>query len=242
LLSGSGPLKSGGRRLVADPKHGPLPALLLTLTIVTGIVDAVSILSLGRVFVANMTGNVVFVGFALARAPGFSLSASLSALGGFLVGAYGGGFVIARWGSHRGVLLRNVVTFELALLLAAVTVAELTDTPFRSPVKDSIAALTAVAMGLQNAAARRLAVPDLTTTVLTMTLTGMAADLRARNYPVLAQRGLAVATMLVGAIAGALLVLHVRPAAALEVAAGLLALVAAGAAWAARRSAPWQTT
>jgi hypothetical protein len=37
--------------------------LLLTLTVVTGTVDAVSILSLGRVFVANMTGNVVFVGF-----------------------------------------------------------------------------------------------------------------------------------------------------------------------------------
>ena len=48
----------------ADEKHGPLPALLLLLTIVTGLVDAASILALGRVFVANMTGNVVFVGFA----------------------------------------------------------------------------------------------------------------------------------------------------------------------------------
>ena len=60
--------------LVADPKHGPLPVLLLTLTVVTGLVDAVSILALGRVFVANMTGNVVFIGFALVGAPG-SLSA-----------------------------------------------------------------------------------------------------------------------------------------------------------------------
>jgi uncharacterized protein DUF1275 len=51
------------RRLVGDPVHGPLPALMLVLTVVTGVVDAVSILSLGRVFVANMTGNVVFVGF-----------------------------------------------------------------------------------------------------------------------------------------------------------------------------------
>ncbi len=46
---------------------GPLPELLLTLTLVTGVVDAVSILSLGRVFVANMTGNVVF---AASRSPG----------------------------------------------------------------------------------------------------------------------------------------------------------------------------
>jgi uncharacterized membrane protein YoaK (UPF0700 family) len=51
----------------AHPRHGPLPALLLTLTIATGVVDAVSILALGRVFIANMTGNVVFVGFALEK-------------------------------------------------------------------------------------------------------------------------------------------------------------------------------
>ena len=67
--------------------QGPLPPLLLTLTVVTGVVNAVSILRLGRVFVANMTGNVVFSGFALVGAPGFSLSASLAALAGFLVGA-----------------------------------------------------------------------------------------------------------------------------------------------------------
>jgi hypothetical protein len=42
-------------------EQGPLPPLLLTLTVVTGVVDAVSILRLGRVFVANMTGNVVFL-------------------------------------------------------------------------------------------------------------------------------------------------------------------------------------
>jgi hypothetical protein len=35
--------------------------------------------------------------------------------------------------------------------------------------RDGIAALLALAMGIQNAVARRLAVPDLTTTVLTMT-------------------------------------------------------------------------
>jgi hypothetical protein len=46
------------------PRHGPLPALLLVLTVATGVVDAVSILALGRVFIANMTGNIVFLGFA----------------------------------------------------------------------------------------------------------------------------------------------------------------------------------
>src|SRR5437867_4505398 len=51
----------------AEDPHGPLSPLLLRLTVVTGLVDAFSYLVLGRVFVANMTGNVVFLGFALAR-------------------------------------------------------------------------------------------------------------------------------------------------------------------------------
>ena len=88
------------RSLVADPAYGPLYGLLLTLTVVTGVVDAVSILALGRVFVANMTGNVVFAAFALVGAPGFSLSASLFALAGFLVGAYGGGALIEIGRAH----------------------------------------------------------------------------------------------------------------------------------------------
>jgi hypothetical protein len=59
------------RELTDDPVHGPLPAPLIGLTLFTGLVDAVSILGLGRVFVANMTGNVVFVAFASAGVAGF---------------------------------------------------------------------------------------------------------------------------------------------------------------------------
>jgi len=68
-------------------KHGPLAPLLLMLTVVTGLVDAFSYLVLGHVFVANMTGNVVFLAFALVGATGFSLSASLLALVAFALGA-----------------------------------------------------------------------------------------------------------------------------------------------------------
>src|SRR6201997_5647151 len=92
------------RSLFADPGYGPLYGVLLTLTVVTGVVDAVSILALGRVFVANMTGNVVFAAFAVVGAPGFSLSASLFALAGFLAGAYVGGVLISRLGRERGLL------------------------------------------------------------------------------------------------------------------------------------------
>ena len=97
-------------------------------------------------------------------------------------------------------------------------------------------------MGIQNAVARRLAVPDLTTTVLTMTLTGIAADVRAKDHGLagLGRRVLAVATMFAGAACGALLVLHVSTTAALGLAVGLLAVVTAGAALAARRPGSWR--
>src|SRR6202790_4264877 len=73
-----------------EAKHGPLPPLLVAMTLVTGLVDAFSYLLLGHVFVANMTGNVVFLAFALAGATGFSLAASLLAIGAFSLGALTG--------------------------------------------------------------------------------------------------------------------------------------------------------
>jgi uncharacterized membrane protein YoaK (UPF0700 family) len=214
--------------------------LLLVLTVVTGVVDAVSILSLGRVFVANMTGNIVFVGFALAGAPGFSLSASLFALAGFLFGAFGGGELIGRGGGNRATLLRAALVVESALVVIAAVIAALVSTPFNGTVKDAIALLTAVAMGLQNAVARHLAVPDLTTTVLTMTLTGIAAELRERKGIDVIRRLLAVGTMLLGAVCGALLVLHSQPSSALGLAAGLLVVTTVLTALAARHPADWQ--
>ena len=72
-------------------RDGPLPPLLVAMTLVTGLVDAFSYLVLGHVFVANMTGNVVFLGFALAGAPGFSIGASVVALASFCLGALVGG-------------------------------------------------------------------------------------------------------------------------------------------------------
>jgi hypothetical protein len=88
---------------------------------------------------------------------------------------------------------------------------------------------------------RRLAVPDLTTTVLTMTLTGLAADLRnGAKSEVLLRRGLAVLTMLGGAVAGAELVLHASVTAALSTATALLAVVTAGAWAASARPAAWR--
>ncbi|MBN9620665.1 MAG: DUF1275 domain-containing protein, partial [Actinobacteria bacterium] len=188
-----------------DPKHGPLPALLIVLTVATGAVDAVSIIALGRVFVANMTGNIAFIGFALAGAPGFSLRASLVALAAFLVGAALGGALIT-WhrDRHRMGLLRITVAAEVVLLGTATAVIAPEGHTIGSTPRDVAVALAALALGLQNATVRRLAVPDLTTTVLTMTLTGIASDLHAGNVAVAIRRLLAVAAMLLGAAASGL--------------------------------------
>jgi uncharacterized membrane protein YoaK (UPF0700 family) len=226
---------------VAHPKHGPLPALLLLLTVSTGMVDAVSILSLGRVFVANMTGNIVFIGFALAGAPGFSLQASLVALAAFLAGAGLGGVLVGRYRGRRGVLLRNTVGLELILLAGAAVVLGLAGSPYGAVAQDLAVAFAGAALGLQNAAVRNLAVPDLTTTVLTMTLTGVAADLRSRDYRVAARRIVAVLAMLGGAVAGALLVRHATATLALTIASVLVAAVLIGATVSTRKPAPWQT-
>jgi uncharacterized membrane protein YoaK (UPF0700 family) len=195
--------------LVADRRDSGLAWMLLALTVVTGMVDAVSILSLGRVFVANMTGNVVFIGFAMAHAPGFSLEASLSALAGFLIGAAVAGRLVDR-AAHRAALFALGTAIETVLLSAATLVVVIRRDDLGSGWSYLVAGLAALALGLQNGVVRRLAVPDLTTTVLTMTLTGIAADLRSGT--VVVRRVLAVVSMLVGAVAGAVLVLHHGPA------------------------------
>src|SRR5262249_34299556 len=106
-----------------DPRHGPLPRLLIVLTIVTGLVDAVSYLALDHVFVANMTGNVVFLGFAVVDAEDFSVPASLTAIAAFLFGALAGGWLVGRYGAHRGRLLAATVLIETLLVALALVVA-----------------------------------------------------------------------------------------------------------------------
>src|ERR1039458_1915704 len=102
-----------------DDRHGPLAPMLLALTFLTGVVDATSYLKLGHVFVANMTGNVVFLGFALAGAHGLSITASLLALAAFLAGALAGGWLGAHNASHRGRLLRAANATQVSLMVIA---------------------------------------------------------------------------------------------------------------------------
>jgi uncharacterized membrane protein YoaK (UPF0700 family) len=212
--------------LFRDERHGPLPALLLVLTVVTGLVDAVSYLKLGHVFVANMTGNIVFLGFAIAGATDFSLPASVVAVGAFVAGALMGGRLGASAGKHRGRLLAIAIYIQIGLVGAAF-IASTQATDFDTgPGRYVLIVFLGLAMGLQNATARRLAVPDLTTTVLTLTLTGLAADspLAGGKSANSARRLMATLTMLVGAGVGAVLIFQVGVSAALAVALALLVL------------------
>src|SRR6201996_9063312 len=106
--------------------HGPLPPVLVSMTLVTGLVDAFSYLLLGHVFVANMTGNVVFLGFALAGAPGISIVAALVAIVAFAAGAAIGGRGAVSRAPHRGHLLAAATAIQAALVMAAAVVATVT--------------------------------------------------------------------------------------------------------------------
>ena len=215
--------------------------MLLALTFVTGLVDAFSYLALGHVFVANMTGNVVFLAFALAGAPGFSVSASLVALGAFVVGAGAGGRLGAGLGAHRGRLLAITTAIEAALLVPVVVLTAVSSDPITGGIRYALIGLLAVAMGAQNAMARRLGVPDLTTTVLTLTITGISADSRLAGGPAsrLGRRGLAVTTMFVGALVGSVLVLRADRAWSAALALVVMGAVAVWGAALSRTDTTW---
>lgn len=192
-------------------KSSTLPRLLLILSATTGLVDAASVLGLGKVFTANMTGNVVFLGFAAAGTPGFKVLPSVLALMAFMVGAWGAGH-LGRAHSDRplGRWLMWAAVAEAALLWIAALIALGIDVAAQAPQAGVMAviALTGFAMGLRNATVRQLKVPDLTTTVLTLTITGIAADHTGGRTPNFARRFGSVASIFLGAAIGALLLMH----------------------------------
>src|SRR3954452_16463568 len=192
-----------------DDPHGPLPPLLLMLTVVTGLVDAFSYLELHHVLVANMTGNVVFLAFALGGVSGFVWWASLLAIAMFMVGALIGGRVTSRYGSHRGKHLYVAALIEFTLVAASLAVVVVVAAgPHTGVAPSLLIVLLGIALGLQNATARSLGVPDLTTTVLTLTITGIAADSHAAggSSSRIGCRLVSVCSMFLGGLLGAVFV------------------------------------
>jgi len=228
-----------------DARNGPLPGLLVLLTVSTGLVDAVTFLGLGHVFVANMTGNVVFTAFALGGATEFSVPASLTALAAFLSGAMAGGRLRQHLGAHRGRQLAVACATQVALVAAAFVLSLWAGAdPRGTPPGYTMIALLAVAMGLQTATVRSLGVPGLTTTVLTATLTGIAADSGSAAAAAGGRlRPLGVAILFVGAGIGAVLVLDNRTISpALGVVLALLAATSLAAYRLSRGTPAWASS
>jgi uncharacterized membrane protein YoaK (UPF0700 family) len=204
----------------------PLQVVLVVLSFVTGMVDAVTYLGFGHVFAANMTGNVIVLGFALGGASDISATASIVSLAAFVVGAAAS----ARLG---GALQRTRIRWLLTMLgleTAFLTSAAAVSLQERGVISDLVVVgMLAVAMGMRTVTVRRLGIADVSTTVLTSTLAGLAADvlLSGASFRAGGVRLVIVVAMLLGAAWGAVL-LGGGAARVLAIAAGLLLLVTVG--------------
>ncbi|MDO9409804.1 YoaK family protein [Patulibacter sp.] len=212
------------------PPGEPLVPVLVALTVATGMVDAVSFLGLGHVFTANMTGNVVFLGFGLSGGQGLSVAGAAVALAAFAAGAVLGGRLHVRSGDDPRRRLHGAMSVEAVLIAVAAALAVGLSVGTIDGRGYAVVAVLSLAMGVRNAVVRKLGVADMTTTVLTMTVTGLGADSAAAGgRPVrTARRLLSVAAMFAGALLGGLLVLGPGMATALAAAA---VLVTATLAW-----------
>lgn len=180
---------------------------MLALTFGTGIVDAVGYLGLDRVFTGNMTGNVVILGMALVGADDLPVLGPVLALVGFMAGAALGGRVLRAapggWSRRTTWLFGSVGAVMVALAVVLFVVED----DLAEPLALTITTLLGAAMGVQAAAARFIAVKDVTTVVVTSTITGLAADsvLGSGQGGGSGRRAAAVVLILAGAAAGAAL-------------------------------------
>ncbi len=180
--------------------------LMLALTFSTGVIDAVGYLGLDRVFTGNMTGNVVLLGMAFAGGAELPILRPALALAFFMVGAALAGRVLRRapegWsGRTSGTLL----AVSVGLTALAVYVA-LVDVHAEEVLGSITTSVLATMMGVQAATAKRLKVAEITTVVVTSTITGLASDSRLAGgrSPFWARRASAIVLIMAGAVVGAL--------------------------------------
>jgi uncharacterized membrane protein YoaK (UPF0700 family) len=197
---------------------GVRDGLLLGLTLVAGAVDAVSYLGLGRVFTANMTGNLVLLGLAVGQGQVLEALRSVVAFLGFAAGAGLGGWVVGgagQGGEHWPSKVTVVLGVEFVLLLGFLVAWLLAGQEPSNGVLEVLTALSAAAMGVQSAAGRRLAVAGVSTTYVTGTLVTLMAELAAlaRRQPGAGRWVGVLVALLVGATLGTTLMQQIRPAA-----------------------------
>jgi len=151
---------------------------LLLLTFATGLVDAISVLVLGHVFVANMTGNIIFLGFWFVPRAGVDLTAAIVAFVGFLAGTVIGGRLVRHLGVHTRRWLTTSLGIEVLGLTALSILAGTGVLSYQANTKLLLIVGLAITFGVQNATARQFGIQELSTTVLTSTVVGIGVDSR----------------------------------------------------------------
>ena len=180
-------------------------AALLLLTFATGLADSISILALGHVFVANMTGNVIFLGFWLAPRTTIDLTAVAVALPTFICTTIVSGRLSRHFGLRTRAWITTVLTTEIVLLMALSVLGGTGVLRYQADSKLIMIGLLAVTFGLQHSSARQFGIQELSTTVLTSTIVSFGLDSRLAGGTGERQRlriGV-VATMCAGALFGA---------------------------------------
>ncbi|MGV0048312.1 YoaK family protein [Mycobacterium colombiense] len=153
-------------------------AALLLLTFATGLADSISILALGHVFVANMTGNVIFLGFWLAPSTTVDLNAVAVALPTFICTTVVSGRLSRHFGVRTRTWITTVLATEITLLATLAVVAGAGLLRYQGNSKLIMIGILAVAFGLQHSSARQFGIQELSTTVLTSTIVSLGLDSR----------------------------------------------------------------
>jgi uncharacterized membrane protein YoaK (UPF0700 family) len=178
---------------------------LLLLTFATGLVDAVSVLVLGHVFVANMTGNVIFLGFWFVERSGVDMTAAVVAFISFVAGTVLGGRLARHLDTHVRRWLTAALGLEVAVLVTLSILAGTGVLNYQDRGRLILIAGLAITFGSQNATARQFGIQELSTTVLTSTIVGIGFDSRlagGTGHREKLRYGV-VLTMLGGAVIGA---------------------------------------
>ena len=180
-------------------------AALLLLTFATGLADSISILVLGHVFVANMTGNVIFLGFWLAPKTSIDLTAVVVALPTFVCTTIVSGRLSRYFGERTRPWITTVLATELVLLVTLSILGGTGVLHYHDSSKLIMIGVLAVTFGLQHSSARQFGIQELSTTVLTSTIVSLGLDSRLAGGTGARQklRFSVVFTMCAGAFLGA---------------------------------------
>jgi uncharacterized membrane protein YoaK (UPF0700 family) len=207
-------------------------AFVITLTLVTGSVDAIGLLRLGGVFTSVMTGNMVFLGIAASDRSGSIALHTGVAFASYVIGSFVGARIAGHAPDNETHLwplsVVKALSVELAFITAFAVWWEIAHGAPSVDVAYALLGINALALGIQSSAVLRFGVSGLSTTYLTGTLTQFIAGFTRRDETTQVRSGLILLALIVGAGLGAVCALH-APHFAPIVPLSALCIVIAGA-------------